>query len=147
MAGLAPEDDDDTHEDAAALFGNHVGSGSAAPIDLDDGGGEGTMETRTQVCSNGSTPSVTGTGTSSGLGVGKRKSAVWADFDEIYETLNGRKICTKATYKMCKNTLSARSNAGTGHLKRHQKSCRQRTDQAARVQSRLAYNTDGSVHN
>jgi len=61
--------------------------------------------------------------------------------------VNGRKICTKATCKMCKYTLSARSNAGTGHLKRHQKSCRQKTDQAARVQFRLAYNVDGSVHN
>ena len=48
---------------------------------------------------------------------------------------------------MCKHTLSARSNAGTGHLKRHQKSYRQKTDQAARVQSRLAYNADGYVHN
>ena len=134
-AGLAPEDDDDTQEDAAALFG------------LDIGGGEGATATGTLVCSNSSTPSVAGTGTSSGPGVGKRKSAVWADFDEIYETVNGRKIYTKATYKMCKHTLSARSNAGTGHLKRHQKSCRQKTNQAARVQSRLANNADGSVHN
>jgi hypothetical protein len=48
---------------------------------------------------------------------------------------------------MCKTTLSARSAAGTGHLKRHQKSCRLKTDQRARVQSRLSYNPDGSVHN
>ena len=48
---------------------------------------------------------------------------------------------------MCKSTLSVRSSAGTGHLKRHQKSCRQKTDQADRVQSRLAYNPNGSVHN
>jgi hypothetical protein len=48
---------------------------------------------------------------------------------------------------MCKHTLSARSNAGTGHLKRHQKSCRQKLDQATRVQSRRVYNPDGSVHN
>ena len=116
-AGLAPEDDDDTHEDAAALFGNHVGSGSTAPIDLDGGGGEEATTTRTPVCSNGSTPSVAGTGTSSGPGVDKRKSAVWADFDKIYETVNGKKICTKATCKMCKHTLSARSNAGIRHLK------------------------------
>ena len=67
-------------------------------------------------------------------------------FDEIYETVNGRKICTKSTCKMCKQTLSARSNAGTGHLKGHQKSYRQKTDQRVRVQSRLAYNPDGSVH-
>ena len=70
-----------------------------------------------------------------------------ADFDDIYETINGVKICTKATYKMCKSTLSARSSAGTGHLKRHKKSGKQKTDQRARVQSRLAYNPDGSVHN
>jgi len=145
--GLVPEDDDDTHEDAAALFGNHVDSGSTASIDLDGGGGEGVMATGTPVCSNGSTPSVAGTGTSFGPGVGKRKSAVWADFDEIYETVNGRKIYTKPTCKMCKHILSARSNASTGHFKRHQKSCRQKTNQVARVQSRLAYNTDGYVHN
>jgi len=124
MAGLAPEDDDDTHEDATALFGINVGSGSAAPIDLDDGGGEGAMATRTPVCSDGSNPSIVGIGTSSRPSVGKRKSAVWADFDEIYEIVNGRKICTKATYKTCKHTLSVRSNASTEHLKRRQKSCR-----------------------
>ena len=61
--------------------------------------------------------------------------------------MNGREIYTKATYKICKHTLSARSNADTRHLKRHQKSCRQKTYQAARVQCRLAYNTNGSVHN
>ena len=83
----------------------------------------------------------------SGPGVGKRKTVVWADFDKIYETMNDRKICTKVTCKMCKHTLSARSNAGTGHLKRHQKSCRHKTDQSTRVQSRLAYNADGYVHN
>ena len=121
VAGLAPEDDDDTQEDAAALFG------------LDGGGGEGATATGIPVCCNSSTPSVAGTGTSSRHGVGKRKSAMWADFDEIYETVNGRQICTKATCKMCKHTLSARSNAGTRHLKRHQKSCRPKTDQAARV--------------
>ena len=48
---------------------------------------------------------------------------------------------------MCKQPLSARSNVGTSHLKRHQESCMQKTDQRARVQSRLAYNPDGSVHN
>ena len=118
--GLAPKDDDDTHEDAVALLGNHVSSGSAAPIDLDGGGGgEGATTTRTPVYSNGLTPSVAGTSTSSGPSVAKRKSAVWANFDEIYETVNGRKICTKATCKIYKYTLSARSYAGTSHLKRH----------------------------
>ena len=72
------------------MFGVDVDSGSAAPIDLDDSGGEGATVTGTSVCSNGSTPSVAGTGTSSRPGVGKPKSAVWANFNEIYETVNGR---------------------------------------------------------
>ena len=72
--GLAPEgeNDDDTRDDAAALFGIDLGDGYA-PIDLDGGGGEGAMVTRTMVSSTNSTPSIAGTGTS----VGKRKSAVW----------------------------------------------------------------------
>ena len=75
-AGLTPEDDDNTQEDAAALFG------------LDGGGGEGATATMTTVGSISSTPSIAGTGTS----IGKRKSAMWADFDEICETVNGVKI-------------------------------------------------------
>ena len=139
--GLAPKgkNNDDTHDDAAALFGIDLGD-DYAPIDLGGGGGEGATATMTTVGSISSTPSIAGTGTS----IGKRKSAVWANFDEIYETVNGVKICTKATYKVCKSTLSARSSAGTGHLKRP---CKQKTDQRARVQSRLAYNPDGSMHN
>ena len=123
LPGLAPEgeDDDDTREDAIALFGIDVSSGFA-PIDLDSGGGKGAMATRTMVGSTSSTPSIVGTGTS----VGKRKSVVWANFDEIYETVNGVKIFTKATCKMCKSTLSARSSASTGHLTKHQKSCKQK---------------------
>jgi hypothetical protein len=53
---------------------------------------------------------------------------VWADFEEIFDIVNGVKICTKATCKMCKTTLSARSSAGTSHLKRHQKSCTQKNN-------------------
>ena len=136
---LEGENDDDTRADAAALFGIDLGDGSAAPIDVDADGGEGAMAT---VNSNGSFPSVAGTGNNS-----KRKSPVWADFEEIYEVINGSRICTKAVCKICKSTLSARSAAGTGHLKRHQKSCRIKTDQRARVQFRLSYNPDGSVYN
>ena len=123
--GLAPEgeNDDNTRDDTAMLFGIDLRDGYA-PINLDDGDGEGATATEATVGSTSSTPSLAGTGTS----VGKRKFAVWADFDEIYETVNGVKICTKATCKMCKNTLSTRSSAGTGHLKRHQKSCKQKTD-------------------
>jgi hypothetical protein len=116
-------------------------------VDLGDGdGGEGVTSTANPIGSNsnGSTPSVAA---ASNGKVGKRKSPVRDDFEEIFETMNGVEICTKAKYKMCKSTLSARSSVGTGHLKRHQNSYRQKADQRARVQSRLSYNPDGSVHN
>ncbi|XP_066344426.1 zinc finger BED domain-containing protein RICESLEEPER 1-like [Miscanthus floridulus] len=136
---LEGENNDDTRADAAVLFDIDLGDGSAAPIDVDADGGEGAMVTAN---SNGSAPLVAGTCNNS-----KHKSPVWADFEEIYEVINGSSICTKVVCKMCKSTLSARSAAGTSHLKRHQKSCRIKTDQRARVQSRLSYNPDGSVYN
>jgi hypothetical protein len=114
--GMAPKgkNDDDICDDSAALFG----------VDLGDGdGGEGAMATANPIGSNfnGSTPFVAA---ASNGKVGKRKSPVWDDFEEIFETVKGVEICTKAKYKMCKSTLFARSTAGTGHLKRHQNSCR-----------------------
>jgi len=143
-AGLLLEDDDDIRDDAAALLGIDVRSGSA-PIDLDGGDGGGgpapapsATATRTPVGSNSTD------GTSC---LGKRKYDVWVDFDEIYEIMNGQKVRTAAICKMYKSKLSARSSASTGHLIRHQKSCRKKVDHAARVQSRLSYNPDGSVHN
>ena len=129
-AGLLPEDDDDIRDDAAALLGIDVGSGSAL-IDLDGGDGGGGAEP---------VPSVTATGTPVDSNItdgtsclGKHKSGIWVDFDEIYETVNGQKVRTAAICIMCKSRLSARSSAGTGHLIRHQKSCRKKVDHAARV--------------
>ena len=88
-AGLLPEDDDDIHDDVAVLFSIDVGSGSTL-IDLDGGDGGGGAEPA---------PSATTTGTPVGSNstdgtscLGKRKSDVWVDFDEIYETVNGQKI-------------------------------------------------------
>jgi hypothetical protein len=125
--GLAPEgeNDDDIRDDMAALFGIDVGDGSAVPIDLDGDGGEGATGL---VNSNSSAPSVASKGN-----IGKRKSPVWADFTEIFEDINGVSTCTKAVCKMCKATLSVRSAADTGHLKRHQKSCKLKTNQRVRV--------------
>jgi hypothetical protein len=137
-AGLVPKDDDDIHEDVVALLGINVGSGSA-PINLDvgDGGGGAAMATGTRI------GSISIDGTSS---VGKRKSGVWAYFEDICETVNGNSVRIAAICRMCKSRLSARSATSTGHLIRHQKSCRKKTDHAARVQSRLALNP-GGLHN
>jgi len=130
-AGLSPERDDDVRAAAAALFDVDVGSGPA-PIDLDGGdAGAAATATGTAVASNTNSTDSNGTLTSSV--VGKRKSAVWADFEKIYEEVNGNKIRTTAICRMCKVVLSARSSTGTSHLIRHQKSCRKKADHAARV--------------
>jgi hypothetical protein len=118
---------------------------TSAPVNLSSnptnaGGGPATA-TDTPV---GSTSTDGGTGTSS---VGKHKSTVWVDFDEVFEKVNGSNVRIAAICRICKTRLSARSSAGTGHLLRHQKACRKKVDHAARVQSRLAFNPDGSLHN
>jgi hypothetical protein len=141
-AGLVPDDEDDIQADAAALLGIDL---TSAPIDLGSnptnaGGGPATA-TDTPV---GSTSTDGGTGTSS---VGKRKSIVWVDFDEVFEKVNGSNVRIAVICRMCKTRLSARPSAGTGHLLRHQKACRKKVNHAARVQSRLAFNPDGSLHN
>jgi hypothetical protein len=148
VAGLPPEHDDDGR-DPYSLFADDVGRGTA-PIDLDaDVAGAAVPTTGTTVDSNTSTmTNNTGiNGTTSTAVSGKRKSKCWADFKEIYETINGNQVRVQAICKLCRTTLSARSTAGTGHILRHQKSCRKKLDHAARVQSRLAFNPNGSLHN
>jgi hypothetical protein len=49
--------------------------------------------------SNDSAPSVATADKDKGK-AGKRKSPSYADFEEIFETVNGENVCTKATYKM-----------------------------------------------
>jgi hypothetical protein len=139
-AGLVPDDEDDIQADDAALLGIDL---SSAPVDVDDGdrGGGPATATDTPI---GSTSTNGGTSTSS---VGKRKSSVWVDFDEIFEKVNVSNVQTIAICTMCKTRLCVRSSAGTGHLLKHQKACRKKVDHAARVQSRLAFNPDGSLHN
>ena len=132
---LEMEDDDDVREDAAALFGIDVGDGNVPNnvIDVDaeagagDGGGGAAM-----AAGCGSTDTH---GTSSS---GKRKSSVWADFKEVKEN----DVRVAAICNICSKRLSARSCSGTGHLIRHQASCRKKVDHAHRVQSRLALNRD-----
>jgi hypothetical protein len=148
-AGLSPEHDDDGH-DPYALFDDNVAR-SPVPIDLDgnDAGAAATaIGTGMEVASNTNTTggNGNGNGTPSSVVSGKRKSKCWDDFEEIYEVINGNKVRTQAICKLCGTTLSARSRAGTGHILRHQNSCKKKIDHAARVQSRLTFNPDGSLH-
>jgi hypothetical protein len=105
------------------LFGVDAGDDPLPPIDVDalDGDGGGGTATHT-----GSTSTATH-GTSTG---DKRKSAVCVDFHEIKDANDVR---IAAIYKMCRTRMSARSEFGTGHLIRHQRSCRKKTDRANRV--------------
>jgi hypothetical protein len=125
---LEIEDDDDLLEDAAAVFGIDVGDDSVPNdvVDVDGDGGGGADSTNTH-------------GTSS---ASKRTFTVWVDFEEIKEN----DIRIVAICKMCDKRYSARSVAGTGHLLRHQASCKKKHDHAHRVQSRLALNPHG-LHN
>jgi hypothetical protein len=80
------------------LFGIDLGDAPMlTPVDLDGDSGEGTTGNSN---SNSFAPSVAGTGN-----LGKRKSPVWANFDEVLEEVSGVKICTKTVRKMCKSTL------------------------------------------
>ncbi|XP_066368059.1 zinc finger BED domain-containing protein RICESLEEPER 2-like [Miscanthus floridulus] len=125
----------------------------AIDVDAVDAGatGTGTVD-YTHSNSTGVNGNADGNGTrtpSSGAvsGLGKRKSKCWGDFEEVYEKINGVDVRVRAICKMCRTVLSARAAAGTGHILRHQKSCKQKLDNASRVQSRLAFNADGSLYN
>ena len=132
---LEMEDDDDVREDAAALFGIDVGDGNVPnnviDVDADAGAGDG----------GGGAAMAAGCGSTDTHGTsssGKRKSSVWADFKEVKEN----DVRVAAICNICSKRLSARSCSGTGHLIRHQASCRKKVDHAHRVQSRLALNRD-----
>jgi hypothetical protein len=125
------ENDDNIREDAAGLFGIDLGDGDGThPIDLDAGDDDGGVAASTDTHGTSST------------GGGKLISAVWEDFTKIKEN----NIRVAAICKMCGKRYTSRSAAGTGHLKRHQKSCKAKHDNDKRVQSRLALNADG-LHN
>ena len=124
--GQLPDDVDDMGDTVAALFGVDS-THNPGPVSVATGSNE--------------LDSLTSSST------GKRQSAVWDDFTEVTENRNGKKVHIAGICKFCKARLSANSNAGTGHLLRHQKSCKKKSDHAAMVQTRLALNHDGSYRN
>ena len=126
--GLTPDDVEDVGGAAAALFGS-----SAAPINLE-------VAPASDVAGSNNHESLTST-------TGKRsQSAAWEDFTKVFETVNGKPIRVAGICKL-KSKLLANSNVGTGHLLRYQKSCRKKADHAAMIQTRLAFNPDGSLRN
>ena len=135
--GLPGDDEDDLAS----------GGSCAAPINVDGGddagaaGGAGAKTSPPVMPS--STPSAS-TGTNVRL---KRvRFGAWNDFEKIFEdSPTGRKVRVAAKCLHCSHVLSARSAAGTGHLLRHQKVCVSKAKHASLIQSRLQYNSDGSI--
>ena len=114
------ENDDDLCEDAAVLFGVDLGDGSDGingnqPIKLD---GEDDDDAG---------PTNTG-GTSTTSGSGKKTSVVWTYFHEVKDATN--KIRIAAICKHCRSKYTARSGNGTGHLRRHMRSCMKKQNHA-----------------
>jgi hypothetical protein len=112
---LEIEDDDDIREDAAAF-----GIDLDAAIDVDGDDADDTQTNATSV-------------------TGKLKSAVWSYFDEVKEN----DIRISAICKHCHTKYTARSANGTGHLRRHMKSCMKKRNHSDMVQSKLALNASG----
>ena len=115
--GQLPDDVDDMGDAVAVFFGR------SAPIDLD-----GTAASAAAAVAAATSPSDAASLASSTT-TGKRRSPVWADFDEVKETVDGEERVI-AICKFCKSRLSAKSAHGTKHLLRHQKSCQKKSDQA-----------------
>jgi hypothetical protein len=66
---------------------------------------------------------------SSARGGGKRRrrgptSKVWVDFEEVTVMEQGKEVRISAICHHCRETLSAKSSSGTGHLLRHLDHCR-----------------------
>jgi hypothetical protein len=141
----------DGHDPFAVFDDASRGTQPTIDVDAVDAGAAGTgtvVDSNTHTNNTGVNGDVDGNGTPSSAAVSrKRKSKCWDDFEEVFEKINGHDVRVRAICKTCRTVLSARSAAGTGHILRHQKSCKKILDHASRVQSRLAFNADGSLHN
>nr|XP_034589956.1 zinc finger BED domain-containing protein RICESLEEPER 2-like [Setaria viridis] len=134
--GLPGDDEDDVAAGAVPLVGS-----SAAPVNVDAAGDGGTIPPSTP----SSTPT---TSTSTSVRKGKRRSAAWNDFEELFqEGANGKKVRYAAKCRHCSHILTGRSCAGTGHLLRHQKMCLAKQNHSSLVQSHLQFHSDGSIIN
>ncbi|XP_066359016.1 zinc finger BED domain-containing protein RICESLEEPER 2-like [Miscanthus floridulus] len=139
--GQIPNDEDDMGDAAHLLFGR-----SAPPTNRDDGADGGAPAASAAAGASAAAPSDAASLASSTTGTGKRRSPVWADFEEVKEVVDGEQVVS-AICKLCRHRLSGKSANGTGHLKRHLISCKKKVDRANAVQSRLALNPDGSYRN
>jgi hypothetical protein len=113
-------------------------------------GGAAVVEAGTATGSTPTSPTVEAT-SGSGSRIRSRRrgptSKVWQDFEEVTAMEGGKEVRIAAVCHYCKQTLSAKSSSGTGHLIRHSMHClaKKEKEKAGIVQSVLRFNTDGSV--
>ncbi|GJN25364.1 hypothetical protein PR202_gb13184 [Eleusine coracana subsp. coracana] len=66
--------------------------------------------------------------------------------EEVKKFINGKEVRCGAICNFCKSRLSASSNGGTGHLRRHINSCKKKALVAiSSSQSHLHFGSDGNV--
>jgi hypothetical protein len=99
----------------------------------------------TNVTPSTATASTASTETTSYKRGRKSTSDVWNDFEQLFKDINGKKVRYAAKCLYCKSQLTASSTAGTGHLKRHRITCASKAQRAAKTQSLIQFNADGSV--
>jgi hypothetical protein len=103
-------------DDARCLL---LGTTSASAIDLDDTGAQTGM---------GSTSPTADASTSVPMPSKRSRrrgptSKVWLHFEEVTAIQNGKEVRVSAICLHCKNSMSAKSSSGTGHLIRHLDVC------------------------
>jgi hypothetical protein len=144
--------DDDNLTSANTLFGHRFRD----PIDVNDDtedpsqgdAGMTTPSTTSSPCASPSPCNATATGGPFYRRPRKKQkltSDVWDDFNEIFKELDGKQVRYAATCRFCKSQLTAPSNGGTGHLRRHCKACAAKSQNIGKTQCVLQFNADGSV--
>jgi hypothetical protein len=74
------------------------------------------------------------------------RSNVWQDMEEVKKVIIGKDVRCGAIYNYCKTHLPAPSTSGTGHLRRHIRSCKRKSIATTlSSQSHLHFDSDGNV--
>jgi hypothetical protein len=111
--------------DSAGAGDGAVGASASSPVDVD------------------ASPIVS---TAKMIGMSRAsRSDVWQDMDEVKKVIGRKEIRVGTICTVCKSRLSASSNGGTGHLRRHFKSCKRKSLASSSSQSHLHFGSDGHV--
>ena len=141
--GPPPFDFAASMEDTDAAVQILFGSSGAPGVGPESGGGGDGDAAPHGVGSSGSTSAHT-TSSTGAKRTRSTTSGVWNDFQKVFVEEDGVPV-RYAKCNICKNTLTAKSTGGTGHLIRHAEKCKKKAGYAAMQQTMLQYNPDGTV--